>query len=87
MVRISACHAEDPSSIPGRGVHPQRDSGQITRRVMPVASTWGRVVDTDRLVRFSWSYGVTVSTLDSESSDRGSNPRRTFRFSQTGVEQ
>ena len=22
-----------------------------------------------------WSYGVTVSTLDSESSDRGSNPR------------
>jgi hypothetical protein len=24
-----------------------------------------------------WSYGVTVSTLDSESSDRGSNPRRT----------
>ena len=26
----------------------------------------------------SWSYGVTVSTLDSESSDRGSNPRRTF---------
>ena len=24
------------------------------------------------------SYGVTVSTLDSESSDRGSNPRRTF---------
>ena len=26
----------------------------------------------------NWSYGVTVSTLDSESSDRGSNPRRTF---------
>ena len=25
-----------------------------------------------------WSYGVTVSTLDSEFSDRGSNPRRTF---------
>ena len=25
-----------------------------------------------------WSYGVTVSTLDSESSNRGSNPRRTF---------
>ena len=25
-----------------------------------------------------WSYGVTVSTLDSESSDRGSNPRRTY---------
>ena len=27
---------------------------------------------------FSRSYGVTASTLDSESSDRGSNPRRTF---------
>ena len=26
----------------------------------------------------SWSRGVTVSTLDSESSDRGSNPRGTF---------
>ena len=26
-----------------------------------------------------WSYGVTVSTLDSESSDRGSNPRETLR--------
>ena len=26
----------------------------------------------------AWSYGVTVSTLDSESSDRGSNPRRTL---------
>ena len=25
-----------------------------------------------------WFYGVTVSTLDSESNDRGSNPRRTF---------
>ena len=24
-----------------------------------------------------WSRGVTVSTLDSESSDRGSNPRET----------
>ena len=28
--------------------------------------------------RFRWSRGVTVSTLDSESSDRGSNPRGTF---------
>ena len=27
-----------------------------------------------------WSHGVTVSTLDSESSDRGSNPRETFSF-------
>ena len=29
------------------------------------------------LVICSWSRGVTVSTLDSESSDRGSNPRAT----------
>ena len=29
----------------------------------------------------SWSYGVTVSTLDSESSDRGSNPREAFTLS------
>ena len=31
----------------------------------------------------AWSYGVTVSTLDSESSDRGSNPRRTSYVLQT----
>ena len=29
-------------------------------------------------VEDNWSRGVTVSTLDSESSDRGSNPRGTF---------
>ena len=29
------------------------------------------------LRRTLWSRGVTVSTLDSESSDRGSNPRET----------
>ena len=27
-----------------------------------------------------WPRGVTVSTLDSESSDRGSNPREAFYF-------
>ena len=26
-----------------------------------------------------WPHGVTVSTLDSESSDRGSNPREAFQ--------
>ena len=31
-----------------------------------------------RVLRISRSYGVTASTLDSESSDRGSNPRRTL---------
>ena len=30
----------------------------------------------------SWSRGVTVSTLDSESSDRGSNPREAFLWLQ-----
>ena len=30
---------------------------------------------------FNWSRGVTVSTLDSESSDRSSNPRGTFFIS------
>ncbi len=30
------------------------------------------------LLKDNWSRGVTVSTLDSESSDRGSNPRGTF---------
>ena len=30
------------------------------------------------LVNIKWSRGVTVSTLDSESNDRGSNPRETF---------
>ena len=32
------------------------------------------------------SYGVTVSTLDSESSDRGSNPRRTLLSFSYGVD-
>ena len=27
---------------------------------------------------YRWSYGATVSTLDPDSSDCGSNPRRTF---------
>ena len=30
------------------------------------------------LMNIKWSRGVTVSTLDSESNDRGSNPRETF---------
>ena len=33
---------------------------------------------TQALVVDTWSHGVTVSTLDSESSDRGSNPRETL---------
>ena len=28
----------------------------------------------------TWSYGVTASALDPESSYRGSNPRRTYRL-------
>ena len=40
----------------------------------------GEVTDSSgaRVLRISRSYGVTASTLDSESSDRGSNPRRTL---------
>ena len=30
----------------------------------------------------TWPRGVTVSTLDSESSDRGSNPREAFQESE-----
>jgi hypothetical protein len=37
-----------------------------------------RVPEYVRMHDTKWSYGVTVSTLDSESSDRGSNPRRTL---------
>ena len=33
-----------------------------------------------KCVRLKWSRGVTVSTLDSESSDRGSNPRETCLY-------
>ncbi len=36
------------------------------------------------LLKDNWSRGVTVSTLDSESSDRGSNPRGTFLQSRAG---
>ena len=34
--------------------------------------------DINEICTCTWSHGVTVSTLDSESSDRGSNPRETF---------
>jgi hypothetical protein len=34
----------------------------------------------------TWSRGVTVSTLDPESSDRGSNPRATFNDGHSAVE-
>ena len=44
----------------------------ITRDV--IRYVWITIVFT----MHQWSYGVTVSTLDSESSDGGSNPPRTF---------
>ena len=34
--------------------------------------------DIKEICTSTWSHGVTVSTLDSESSDRGSNPRETY---------
>ena len=32
-----------------------------------------------------WPRGVTVGTLDSESSDRGSNPREAFSLIEIGI--
>merc|ERR1712020_487710 len=51
---------------------PRRSFGQLLLYA-------GHVYFLQMLLRFSdsWSRGVTVSTLDSESSDRGSNPRET----------
>jgi hypothetical protein len=37
-----------------------------------------KLVITQRFISCNWPRGVTVSTLDSESSDRGSNPREAF---------
>ena len=52
---------------------------------MPAEGRPALAVRTDMYISYpkyvTWSYGVTVSTLDSESSDRGSNPRRTLLFS------
>ena len=41
-------------------------------------SDWSASLARAWLLDSGWSHGVTVSTLDSESSDRGSNPRETF---------
>ena len=41
-------------------------------------SDWFAYLAKARVLDSGWSHGVTVSTLDPESSDRGSNPRETF---------
>ena len=45
--------------------------------VAQYSSKWQTVMEMTRF-GFNWSRGVTVSILDSESSDRGSNPRETL---------
>ena len=53
---------------------------QLAGRRQCPAMTWEPL----RRCAVSWPRGVTVSTLDSESSDRGSNPREAF-FSPAAV--
>ncbi len=110
VASISACHAEDPGSIPGGGVHAHQAGApldaKLFRRECPgfdkhcmltdatqsarcPALRLGRPLPIAYLVeslRYQgtccdsmapWPRGVTASTLDPESSNRGSNPRRT----------
>ena len=70
--------------VSGAAPHPLRHgAGPPARTSQPLP--WTSPMNLPRLAEFLdplrcsiWSRGVTVSTLDSESSDRGSNPRRTF---------
>ena len=52
------------------------DGGFYVIRALPTNSALRRVAKLCEVS--SWPRGVTVSTLDSESSDRGSNPREAF---------
>ena len=45
-------------------------------------SAWPKSMELNHIL---WSRGVTASTLDPESSDRGSNPRETFLQQQMRV--
>ena len=90
MVSTLDFESSDPGSNPGRTsfrsacvccctvFHVCRAKGGEARVICRRARSWlreGAVVD------LCWSYGVMVSTLDSESSDPGSNPGRTsFSF-------
>ena len=54
--------------------------------LLRAASKWRRpaiAMQPQRRCAVSWPRGVTVSTLDSESSDRGSNPREAFSFARS----
>ena len=59
----------------GIGCHPGRVFGMLGRRQGGVAAGLPPGVGCHDGFDFNWPRGVTVSTLDSESSDRGSNPR------------
>ena len=59
----------------GIGCPPGRVFGMLGRRQGGVAAGLPPGVGCHDGFDFNWPRGVTVSTLDSESSDRGSNPR------------
>ena len=46
-----------------------------------LSSTCYITLPIQKMKQITWPRGVTVSTLDSESSDRASNPREAFTFS------
>ena len=57
------------------GVQPSCPADSELQHLIPSGASQAQV--TRPVTSISWSRGVTVSTLDSESSDRGSNPRGT----------
>ena len=88
-VSISARHAEDPGSIPGRGeasLATMGSGGCADNNFARRYASRGTFEKKKRkpgapgtgCLPISWPRGVTVSTLDSESSDRDSNPREAF---------
>ena len=54
---------------------PACPADSVLQHLIPSGASQAQV--TRPVTSISWSRGVTVSTLDSETSDRGSNPRRT----------
>ena len=69
---IHFCDAPLPSSSSDRVVSRGNSMQSVDCMLLIWVSRWN----------INWSRGVTVSTLDSESSDRGSNPRGTLEGSQ-----
>ena len=78
---VHACRARHPTSASAREVMIREQSPGIQfssrlRFLQRKTRPGNAVLITDQAMT-TWSRGVTVSTLDSESSDRGSNPRGT----------